>query len=142
VNSVINDSKTSSDKKFKSSTLTEYANMFSDVTFIYDTDIMKNLGLKALSADNIKVVNSPEALMKLNISGPIALPSNGLNPAFNEVLANKFGILNLGQRDISKNATLTDIINSDSLLVTSDIVNLIRSKAIAVLDELKNSCNL
>jgi hypothetical protein len=142
VNSVINDSKTSSDKKFKSSTLTEYANMFSDVTFIYDTDTMKNLGLKALTADNIKVVNSPEALMKLNISGPIALPSNGLNPAFNEAIANKFGILNLGQRDISKNATLTDIINSDSLLVTSDIVNLIRAKAISVLDELKNSCNL
>jgi hypothetical protein len=142
VNSVINDSKTSSDKKFKSSTLTEYANMFSDVTFIYDIDTMKNLGLKALTADNIKVVNSPEALMKLNISGPIALPSNGLNPAFNEAIANKFGILNLGQRDISKNATLTDIINSDSLLVTSDIVNLIRAKAINVLDELKNSCNL
>lgn len=119
----------------------EYADMYSDVTFILDKKALKTLGLTNLIADNIKVVGSPEALMGLNIQGAIALPANGLDPMFNEAIATKFGILNRVTGVMDK-ANLTDIINSDSLLVTSDIVNLIRAKAVAVLDELNNACNI
>jgi hypothetical protein len=139
VNGIAADSSSSPDKSFKSKTLIDYANMFSDVTFIFDKATMKTLGLTNLKADNIKVVNSPEALESLDIQGPIALPSNGLDKTFNTVITEKFGIFNL-QKGIMDNASLGDIINSDSLLVTTDIVNLIRAKAQRVLDELNNSC--
>lgn len=141
VNGIVADAPSSPDKSFKSKTLLEYADMFSDVTFIFDKATMKTLGLTNLKADNIKVVSSPEALASLNIEGPIVLPSNGLDKTFNTVITEKFGILNL-QKGIMDNASLTDIINSDSLLVTTDIVNLIRAKAQSVLDELNNSCNI
>lgn len=141
VNGIVADAPSSPDKSFKSKTLLEYADMFSDVTFIFDKATMKTLGLTNLKADNIKVVSSPEALASLNIEGPIALPSNGLDQTFNEVISEKFGILNL-KKGIMDNSSLTDIINSDSLLVTTDIVNLIRAKAQGVLDELNNACNI
>ena len=141
INGVTEESKVSPDKSFKSKTMLEYADMYSDVTFILDKKALKTLGLTNLIADNIKVVGSPEALMGLNIQGAIALPANGLDPMFNEAIATKFGILNRVTGVMDK-ANLTDIINSDSLLVTSDIVNLIRAKAVAVLDELNNACNI
>ena len=141
VNGIVADAPSSPDKSFKSKTLLEYADMFSDVTFIFDKATMKTLGLTNLKADNIKVVSSPEALASLNIEGPIALPSSGLDQTFNEVISEKFGILNL-KKGIMDNSSLTDIINSDSLLVTTDIVNLIRAKAQGVLDELNNACNI
>ena len=59
-----------------------------------------------------------------------------------EALCEKFRIKNPGfQKGIAK-LTIREMMNSDSFITSVDVIDSIRLKSHAILDELNNSCNI
>ena len=101
-----------------------------------------------VKASNVSTFNTPEQIKNAEFSGPVIIPVSGLkgmNDAgtaqLSEALFEKFNVRNPGFDKGSSKLTIREMMNSDSFLTSTDVINSIRIKSHAILDELNNSCN-
>ena len=102
-----------------------------------------------VKASNISIFNTPEQIRNAEFDGPVILSSTGLKgktdegtAMLSEALFEKFRIKNPGfQKGIAK-LTIREMMNSDSFITSVDVIDSIRLKSHAILDELNNSCNI
>jgi len=139
---IIESSKQSRERNYVSNKLNEIADEFSDSTMILDVSQIKNI--RGINRPNIIVVSSPEELMNSNIDGAIMIPSTGLPEKYDEVLPLVFGVANLSKsgRLSSKNEKIANIINSNAIFTSADIIQKIRAQAELIMEQINNSCNI
>ena len=134
----------SKDPKYFTNTLLKLAETHDDKLFIFTSGDKIPVTVKA---SNISTFNSPEQIKNAEFSGPVIIPVSGLkgmNDAgtalLSEALFEKFNVRNPGFDKGSSKLTIREMMNSDSFLTSMDVINSIRIKSHAILDEL-NSCN-
>lgn len=102
-----------------------------------------------VKAPNISIFNTPEQIRNSEFEGTIILSNEGLKgktdegtAMLSEALFEKFRIKNPGYEKGTGKLTIREMMNSDSFITSIDIIDSIRLKSHAILDELNNSCNI
>jgi hypothetical protein len=135
----------SKDPKYFTNTVLKLAETHDDKLFIFTSGDKIPVTVKA---SNVSTFNTPEQIKNAEFSGPVIIPVSGLkgmNDAgtaqLSEALFEKFNVRNPGFDKGSSKLTIREMMNSDSFLTSTDVINSIRIKSHAILDELNNSCN-
>lgn len=136
----------SGDKLYFTKAVLKLAETHDDKLFIFTSNDKIPPTVKA---SNISIFNTPEQIRNAEFDGPVILSSTGLKgktdegtAMLSEALFEKFRIKNPGfQKGIAK-LTIREMMNSDSFITSVDVIDSIRLKSHAILDELNNSCNI
>ena len=135
----------SDDRMYFTKALKSLAETHDDKLFIFTSEDQIPATVKA---SNISIFNSPEQIENAQFEGAIILPRFGLTAKDDKVTAElsralfeKFRVKNPGYDSGRSKLTIREMMNSDSFITTTDILNSIRIKSHAILDELNNSCN-
>jgi hypothetical protein len=134
----------SSDKLFFTKALTKLAETHDDKLFIFTS---KDNIPATVKASNISIFNTAEQIKNIEFEGAIILPRFGLKvenetemAEMSKELFEKFKVTNPGFQNQSSKLTIREMMNSDSFIASVDVINSIRIKSHAILDELNNSC--
>jgi len=134
--------KRTTDRNHVSNSLNKYADLFPDASIILDVSQVKNA--KGIKSPNIYIVSSPDEILKSNIDGPIILPSTGLPEKYDEVIPLVFGMVNpskTGKLEFG-NQKISDILNSNAIFTSSDIIQKIRAQAELIMEQINNACSI
>ena len=134
----------SSDKMFFTKALTKLAETHDDKLFIFTSEDKIPATVKA---SNISIFNTAEQIKNVEFEGAIILPRFGLkvkdetqSSEMSKELFEKFKVTNPGFENQSSKLTIREMMNSDSFITSIDVIDSIRIKSHAILDELNNSC--
>lgn len=134
----------SNDKLFFTKALTQLAETHDDKLFIFTS---KDNIPATVKASNISILNTAEQIKNVEFEGSIILPRFGLKvqnetetAEISKELFDKFKVTNPGFENQSSKLTIREMMNSDSFIASIDVINSVRIKSHAILDELNNSC--